>query len=70
MAEPATRLIPRLRAMKNLLPLNDVAEMIGVHRLTLHGWVRKGTIPHFRLAGRIKFEPQAVADWLEKRHVG
>ena len=56
--------------MKNLLPLNDVAEMIGVHRLTLHGWVRKGTIPHFRLAGRIKFEPQAVADWLEKRHVG
>lgn len=59
--------IEKLRAAKKLLGVKQVAELLGSHPMTIYGWVAEGRLPHLRVGGRIKFDPNVVADWLQAR---
>ena len=35
--------------------------------MTIYRLVEQGAIPHFRVGGLIRFDPQAIADWLRRK---
>lgn len=55
------------REQPYLMTTLDVSEMLPVHPETLYGWVRSGRIPAMRIGRNLKFDPKAIADWLEQR---
>ena len=45
-----------------------VAERLGTSRDHVRRMARSGRIPHFRIGGFIRFDPDEITEWLEFRH--
>jgi excisionase family DNA binding protein len=59
------------RARARLLSGTQVARFCGVDLKTIHNWVNKGKIPHWRTAGRhLRFRPLDVVDFLRAYELG
>jgi excisionase family DNA binding protein len=56
--------IETLAAQRGLLTGTGLARLLGYDRKTIHRMAKAGRIPHMRLGGRIRFNPQTVAAWL------
>jgi excisionase family DNA binding protein len=57
----------QLKSSKGLLSVQQVAEALAAHPQTVYSWAQEGKLPYFRIGGRIKFDPTAIADWLNRR---
>ena len=57
----------RLKGTKKPLTVKEVADTLGCHIMTVYEWVKEGKIPHMRIGGRIKFDPGALAVWVDSR---
>jgi excisionase family DNA binding protein len=53
-----------LAEQRGLLTGPCLARLLGHDRKTVYRMAKAGRIPHMRLGGRIRFNPQAVAMWL------
>jgi excisionase family DNA binding protein len=62
-----TAVAKALRARQALLTTSDVSKLLGIHRETLYQWIRDGRIPAMRIGRNLKFDPAALAVWLEAR---
>jgi PTS system nitrogen regulatory IIA component len=52
-----------------LLTSAELAEVLGFAAGTIVDWAEKGTIPAFKLGGRLRFRESEVLDWLEAQRV-
>ena len=59
-----------LRERKSLLDVREVVTLLGVHQQTIYEWAWAGKIPHIRVGARIKFDPRALAAWIEAASLG
>jgi len=62
--------VASLRTRTTFISATELATLLSVTRMAIHNWTTAGTIPHYRVATRIRFDPAEVADWLERRRVG
>ncbi len=51
----------------DLIAPEELAMGLRVARVTIYAWVRRGTIPHLKLEGLVRFDPQEVQSWLESK---
>ncbi len=52
--------------MENLLRLEDLAEITGYSVVTLRRWLKQGSGPKYRKAGRFYlFLPSDVSEWIQ-----
>jgi excisionase family DNA binding protein len=40
-----------------------------VHPVTLRDWTRAGRIPAYRIGREYRYDPAAIADWLQEREI-
>jgi excisionase family DNA binding protein len=52
-----------------LLTAVELADHLGFCSGTIVDWAEKGTIPAFKLGGRLRFRESEVLDWLEGQRV-
>ena len=50
---------------ERLLTAAELAEQLGFAAGTIVDWAERGTIPAFKLGGRLRFRESEVLDWLE-----
>ncbi|GEM_PF-4684061 len=55
---------------RRLLGVRDVAEYLGLSKDTVHEMCRKHRIPHLKIGGRIRFEPEEFYRWVETHRRG
>lgn len=55
------RLEALLLADDRWLSVGDAAGRLGVHRSTVHDWIKRGQAPARRWRGRLELDPQWVA---------
>jgi excisionase family DNA binding protein len=60
-------LIDKLRKRTGYLTLQETADLLGIHEMTLRKWVKARKIQAVRIGDQIKFDPNVVADWLAAR---
>ena len=60
-------IVARIRAMRSALSVTKLADLLGMGRNTVYVLVRSGKIPSMRIAGTVRLDPAAIADWLEER---
>lgn len=72
MARPkkAPQQIPSLKellASGDLIAPEELAAALKIGRVTAYAWIRRGVIPHLKLEGVVRFDPQEVQTWLESK---
>ncbi len=53
--------------MTKLLTVRELAHSLGSHPVTLYRLVERGQIPFVKIKGRIRFETEAIAEWIEQK---
>lgn len=51
-----------------LLTIKQVSECLNIKPSTLYLWAAQGKIPCQKIHGLIRFDPDAIADWLRSFH--
>lgn len=60
-------LIEKLESKSEALRANDLAALFDVTPQHIYKMAARGSIPSFRVAGAIRFDPQEVARWLIRK---
>lgn len=63
-------LATRLRNRRNALTVDDLAELLSLSAKHLYKMAKGRRIPSLRLGGAVRFDPFAVAQWLEAKSIG
>jgi excisionase family DNA binding protein len=50
---------------KELLKMVDVAELFRVSVSTIKNWTAENKIPHVKIKGTTRFDPDVLADWIK-----
>jgi excisionase family DNA binding protein len=53
-----------------MLTASELAEILGFSPGTVVDWSERGSIPSFKLGGRLRFRESEVVAWLEDRRIG
>ncbi|MCA3011851.1 MAG: helix-turn-helix domain-containing protein [Myxococcaceae bacterium] len=59
--------VPRLRALDEVLTVREVAELLKVSTATVYAMVERGELEHFRVMNSIRVRREAVQALLERR---
>ncbi len=54
-------------ASGDLISPEELAAALKIARVTAYAWIRRGTIPHLKIEGVVRFDPQEVQAWLETK---
>lgn len=54
---------------KALLNVEEISEFLGVKVATIYGWVSEGYIPHIKLERLVRFDMDAVQEWVSQNEV-
>ena len=60
-------IVKTLRERSELLNAAELAALLVVTQATVLRWARMRQIPHFRIGDTIRFDPDMIADWVERR---
>jgi excisionase family DNA binding protein len=52
-----------------LLSARELADLLGFSSSTIQDWSEAGTLPGFRIGGRLRFRLSEVEAWLEERRL-
>lgn len=63
-------MIEDMRKRKSLMTVREITTLLGVHQQTVYEWCWAGKIPSVRIGARIKFDPRAIATWMESGRLG
>jgi len=61
--------IETLKAKRGLIHAEELAALLGMNKDKLYRKTKAGEVPHFRVLGRVKYDPAVIAAWLEQREV-
>jgi excisionase family DNA binding protein len=54
---------------ERLVTAAELAELLGFSPATIVDWAESGSLPCFKIGGRLRFRESEVLDWLEGRRV-
>ncbi|GEM_PF-1995240 len=54
-----------LALVARLLVAAEIAQLLTVSDKTVYQWVELNQIPHLKINGSVRFNPKAIAIWLE-----
>lgn len=54
--------------MKYLTP-EELAEMLGVSKLTIYGWTSRRAIPFYRIGRLVRFRQEDVDSWIQENKI-
>lgn len=53
-----------IEVMEKLLNVNQLADILGIKRITIYEWVHDKKIPFIKLGKRVLFHPQDVEEFI------
>ena len=66
--QPKRPSLKELLAGGNLISPEELAAALKVARVTVYQWVRRGAIPHLKIEGVVRFDPEKIDPWLKNKH--
>lgn len=63
-ARPSLR---ELLSRGDLISPEELAAALKIARVTAYQWVRRGVIPHLKLEGVVRFDPEEIEAWLKSK---
>jgi excisionase family DNA binding protein len=63
-------LIQTIRSRRTAWKADELADVLAMSQKHILKMAQEQRIPSYRLGGAVRFDPGAVANWLEEKHVG
>jgi excisionase family DNA binding protein len=63
-------LIQTIRSRRTAWKADELADLLAMSQKHILKLAKDQRIPSYRLGGAVRFDPGAVANWLEEKHVG
>jgi excisionase family DNA binding protein len=63
-------LIQTIRSRRTAWKADELADVLSLSQKHILKLAKEQRIPSYRLGGAVRFDPGAVANWLEEKHVG
>jgi excisionase family DNA binding protein len=63
-------LVESLLSQRKPLTVAQVAELLGLHPITVYRKAKAGKIPCLRIFSKVMFDPQQLAHWVQTRQLG
>jgi excisionase family DNA binding protein len=60
----ASDIFDRLAQCSNLLTVKELSALLAVSSKTVYGYIGRGLIPHYKIAGSVRFRARDIAEWL------
>ncbi|CAN5750817.1 hypothetical protein BH10ACI4_BH10ACI4_16990 [soil metagenome] len=70
LAACAESLSDAIRRRKKAWTAEELADLLSLSRKHIYKLAKQQRMPSIRMGGAIRFDPEAVANWLENRCVG
>ena len=67
--EPGCDLATRIERRTSALTAPELADLLGLGKTAIYNLAKRGGIPHYRVAGSIRFDPATTAAWLRNREI-
>ena len=58
-----------IRSKGSFWSADELSEVLCISRKHIYKLAKAGRIPHYRISGSVRFDPEAIAQWLEKRSI-
>lgn len=55
--------------MEKLLSVNQLADILGLRKITIYEWVRNNKIPFIKLGKRVLFYPNDIEEFIKTNRV-
>ena len=55
--------------MRKLLDISEAAEVLGIKPGTLYKWTCSRKLPHKKIGGALRFDPEELEDWIREQTV-
>lgn len=52
-----------------MIGIKEAAERLEVAEITIRRWVKNGTLPYYKIGGRIKFEERDIENYKQSKRV-
>lgn len=62
-------LLEQLEGRSKAMKVAEVADLLALHPVTVYRLASEGRIPSVRVAGAVRFDPGAIAEYLKKNEV-
>jgi len=62
-------LVTRIEHWPHALTAPEFADLLGVGKTKIYDLAKRGGIPHYRVAGSIRFDPATTAAWLRQHEL-
>jgi excisionase family DNA binding protein len=66
-AAPIVSIHDRIAGHSGALNAEQLADILGVSKITIFKHAKAGKIPNFRIGTCVRFCPKAVADWIARQ---
>jgi excisionase family DNA binding protein len=67
MEEIALDLPTRIEHYRRALTVPELAEMTAISDKQIYSLIKRGSLPYYRIASSIRFDPKTTADWLRSQ---
>ena len=61
------KLVDTLKSRTGALKVAEIAKLLGVTPQHIYKMAARGSIPSFRISGSVRFDPDEVATWLQRK---
>jgi predicted DNA-binding transcriptional regulator AlpA len=61
--------VEQLKAKRGLIHADELAPLLGMNTDKLYQKTKAGEVPHYRLLGRVKYDPCVIIEWMQQREV-
>jgi excisionase family DNA binding protein len=68
-SEGTMTLIDKLKTIDRALTVPELAKLLHLGKTAIYDMVRRGAIPCIRFGYSVRFDPQEIAEWLQKRRM-
>lgn len=55
--------------MIEFMSIEEVAQKLGIKKMTLHNWVSMRKIPYTKIGRKVIFDPDSIDAWLKKKEI-
>ncbi len=62
--------VEHIAGQRQLLTVNEVAQILHVTRATIYGWVFRRILPHMKIGRFVRVDPADLAEFLRLRRRG
>ena len=59
----------KIERIDHAMTVTEISDLLNLGKTAIYEMTRRGAIPFYRLGGSVRFDPDAIAEWLRTHSI-